>query len=126
MEHPEWADGEILKKDLHLVKHTFKKKFLTKTRDEWTQIFAELDACVEPVLSIAEAVNDPHNIERGMWPDVPLPTVPQKTVKQLGCPIKLSKCPPEYKFAGYPAGYHTREVLTALGYTDDEILNMTK
>lgn len=38
--------------------------FRQRSRDEWVRIFDGTDACVAPVLSIAEAPNDPHLIER--------------------------------------------------------------
>lgn len=34
--------------------------FATRTRQEWTDLFAETDACVAPVLSLAEAPRHPH------------------------------------------------------------------
>ncbi|MGN6306664.1 MAG: CaiB/BaiF CoA transferase family protein [Mesorhizobium sp.] len=39
-------------------------RFLLKTRDDWTKIFADSDACVAPVLSLAEAKDHPHNRAR--------------------------------------------------------------
>lgn len=39
--------------------------FATRTRAEWTAVFAELDACVTPVLSLAEAPQDEHLAARG-------------------------------------------------------------
>ena len=39
--------------------------FRTKTRDAWTEIFAESDGCVVPVLSMDEAPHHPHNQARG-------------------------------------------------------------
>jgi alpha-methylacyl-CoA racemase len=41
--------------------------FATKTRDEWCTIFDGSDACVTPVLSLAEAPYHPHNVERGTF-----------------------------------------------------------
>ncbi|MDO4418699.1 MAG: hypothetical protein Q4C02_10540, partial [Eubacteriales bacterium] len=105
------------------------------------------DACVEPVLTLEEARQDVQVRERGMMPEVPLPaeiagdTVGETpsgtasgnppddataapvaaTVKQPGCPLKLSECPPEYRHAGYPTGYHTREILEKLGLTEEQI-----
>ena len=38
--------------------------FATKTRAEWCALFEGSDACVAPVLSVAEAPHDPHNAER--------------------------------------------------------------
>ena len=34
--------------------------FLTKTRDEWAELFAERPACVTPVLRMSEAPQHPH------------------------------------------------------------------
>ncbi|MGY0499431.1 CaiB/BaiF CoA transferase family protein [Nocardia sp. FBN12] len=44
--------------------------FRTKTRDEWAEIFADVDACVSPVLSPWEAHDHPHNIARSAFIDV--------------------------------------------------------
>lgn len=121
MQQPEWADGRILKTDLSLVKETFRAKFKEKTRDEWTEIFSHCDACVEPVLTLEEAAQDAHINQRGMLPEVVLPQAPAQRVRQLGCPIKLSACPAQYRHAGYPEGWHTGEVLSGLGYTAEEI-----
>jgi alpha-methylacyl-CoA racemase len=35
-------------------------KFVSRTRDEWAQVFAGTDACVTPVLSFTEAAQHPH------------------------------------------------------------------
>ena len=38
--------------------------FKAKTRDQWTALFEGIDACVTPVLSMAEALEHPHNRAR--------------------------------------------------------------
>jgi alpha-methylacyl-CoA racemase len=38
--------------------------FKTRTRDEWAAVFEPLDACVAPVLTLAEAPSHPHNVQR--------------------------------------------------------------
>jgi alpha-methylacyl-CoA racemase len=43
--------------DMHKL---FTERFATKTRDEWTAIFAGTDACVTPVLTWAEAAHNEH------------------------------------------------------------------
>lgn len=42
----------------------------TRTRDEWTGIFDGSDACVAPVLSLAEAPGHAHNVARGTYLDI--------------------------------------------------------
>ena len=41
--------------------------FAERTRDEWAAHFAGSDACVSPVLSLAEAPSDVHNASRGIF-----------------------------------------------------------
>ncbi len=43
--------------------------FLTKTRDEWCALFDGTDACIAPVLSLAEAPHHPHNVARQTFVD---------------------------------------------------------
>lgn len=44
-----------------------KTAFASRTRDEWSAIFAGTDACATPVLSPAEAAAHPQNIARGSF-----------------------------------------------------------
>lgn len=39
-------------------------KLKTRSRDEWDAVFRDTDACVAPVLSLAEAAEHPHNLAR--------------------------------------------------------------
>ncbi|MFE0388926.1 CoA transferase, partial [Streptomyces bungoensis] len=48
-----------------------------RTRDEWAQLFADSDACVAPVLSLAEGKDHPHNRARETYLEadgIPQPT----------------------------------------------------
>jgi alpha-methylacyl-CoA racemase len=49
------------------TKTQFAAIFATKTRDEWTAVFADVDACVTPVLSPAEAPSHEHVAHRGTY-----------------------------------------------------------
>ena len=42
-------------------------RFAERTRDEWASHFDGSDACVSPVLSLAEAPTDAHNASRGIF-----------------------------------------------------------
>ncbi len=44
--------------------------FAARTRDEWAEVFAPLDACVAPVLTLQESLRHPHNVARGSFVDV--------------------------------------------------------
>ena len=46
------------------LKERFAAIFVTKTRDEWCEIFDGTDACVAPVLTMTEAVTNEHVVAR--------------------------------------------------------------
>ncbi|GAA1794142.1 CaiB/BaiF CoA-transferase family protein [Actinomadura chokoriensis] len=46
------------------MRATFAAAFATRTRHEWTEVFAGSDACVAPVLSLREAAGHPHLADR--------------------------------------------------------------
>jgi len=48
-----------------VIRARFTEVFATRTRDDWARHFAGSDACVSPVLSLAEAPHHPHNAARG-------------------------------------------------------------
>ena len=67
-------------------------------------------------MKLKEALLEDEQVkEREMVVDVKLPLHEDVSVKQLAAAVKLSECPCEYKFAGYPTGYHTKEVIEQLG-----------
>ena len=46
------------------LKEIMTLKIKSKSRSEWVDIFSDSDACVSPVLSMVEAQQHPHNLER--------------------------------------------------------------
>ncbi len=47
--------------------HRIADAFATRTRDEWTAVFAGSDACVAPVLGLGDATRHPHLAARGTF-----------------------------------------------------------
>lgn len=109
-------EGTVYPPNIDEVKAEIRGILKTKTRDEWVEVFSPYDACVQPVLNLKEALLEDEQVkEREMVVDVKLPLHEDVSVKQLAAAVKLSECPCEYKFAGYPTGYHTKEVIEQLG-----------
>ena len=109
-------EGTVWPENVEEVKAQIRGIFKTKTRDEWTAVFEEYDACVQPVLNLEEALlNDEQIKAREMVVEVDMPLHEGVKVKQLATSIKMSECPCKYDVAGYPAGYHTHEIIEKLG-----------
>lgn len=122
IERPEYIEKTVWPEDIDVVKEDIRQVLKSRTRDEWMEIFRGKDVCVEPVLSLKEALlTDEHVKAREMVIDVEVPLTGGSKVKQLGSPIKLSESPAEYRHGGYPLGYHTEEILKSLGYSEEEI-----
>ncbi|MNV82712.1 Formyl-coenzyme A transferase [compost metagenome] len=82
-------------------------------------LFAELDACVEPVLSLGEALCHPQLQARELVTDVPRGDGSSQA--QMACPLKFSQGLPEPRHIGVALGQHTDQVLGELGFSTQRI-----
>lgn len=105
--------------EMDAVKAEIQQEFQKKTQAEWTEIFNAVDVCVEPVLSVDEALAHPHVNARELVVDVPRPEGGSQ--KQIGSPIKFSANPPRYDHIGPALGAHTEEVLAEAGYSEADV-----
>jgi alpha-methylacyl-CoA racemase len=105
--------------DLPTLKQAIQATIVQRTLAEWTTIFQATDACVEPVLDVAEALAHPQTQARQMLVNVPKPD--GTTQHQTGAPIKFSGSEPVYQHIGATLGEHTNEIMQELGYTNVEI-----
>jgi len=117
-------EGGVNPEGVQEVKKRVSEIISKKKLADWMKVFEQVDACVEPVLTLGEALGHPHIIERGMIVDVEIPG--GGSVKQIANPIKFSETQPEYKTIGQPAGTHTKDVLKSLGYTEKDLEDFEK
>jgi alpha-methylacyl-CoA racemase len=89
------------------MKERFAGIFKSRTRDEWTQIFEGVDACVSPVLTPSEAATHRHNVHRG--------TFSADGGLQPNPAPRFSATPGAINAAPSTPGSGTREGLTAWG-----------
>lgn len=72
-----------------------------------------------PINNIADVLADPQVIHRGMIQEVEHPTI--GTLKMLGIPVKLSETPGSVRMAPPTLGQNNIEVLSRLGYSQEDI-----
>jgi crotonobetainyl-CoA:carnitine CoA-transferase CaiB-like acyl-CoA transferase len=98
--------------------------FSTNKRDHWISILRNADMISTHVNTMLEASNDPNLKENNYVTEVWYPEL-NKNMKVHGTPWKFSKTPANIKRAP-KLGEHNLELLNKLGYSDDEIQNLTE
>lgn len=63
-------DAQMNPKQWPVLKEKLTALFKTKTRAQWCELMEGTDICFAPVLSLAEAKEHPHNVERRTFVDV--------------------------------------------------------
>jgi alpha-methylacyl-CoA racemase len=91
--------------------------FKTKTRDEWCEIMEGTDVCFAPVLTMTEAPQHPHNVERGTFTEVAGIVQPAPAPRFSRTPGSIERPPPH-------AGQHSDELLAEIGYDEAKIRSL--
>jgi crotonobetainyl-CoA:carnitine CoA-transferase CaiB-like acyl-CoA transferase len=114
----EFVEGE----QRETLQHTLSDIFKTKSRDEWFDLLTRHDICVGKVYDLNETAHDPHLRARQMIVEVDHPQAGK--VKQVGISVKLSETPGQIRFLAAPMGAHTEEILTAMGYSQEKVVEL--
>ncbi len=75
------------------LRATVTERFLTRTRAEWTEVFAGTDACVAPVLSLTEAPHHPHLAARSTFVEHGGRTQPAPAPRFSATPVSVRTGP---------------------------------
>jgi alpha-methylacyl-CoA racemase len=96
------------------LRELFRETFRSRTRDEWSDVFAGTDACLSPVLSLAEAPAHRHNAGRATFVDV-------DGIPQPAPAPRFSQTPAEPPSPPRAPGADTATIIGALGFGADEV-----
>lgn len=106
--------AQMDKADWPRLTAAYEQVFRQRTRDEWAEIFAGSDACVAPVLTLAEAEHHPHNAARGTF-------LRRDGVLQAAPAPRFDRTPAGEVEAPRAPGGDSAEVLARAGYSEAEI-----
>lgn len=115
---PELADRQMDKAHWPEFKERIAAVMATRTQAEWLEVLEAAGTQYAPILSVAQALENPHNRARGMVAQVDAPGGP---VRQIGSPIHLSDTPAVAPVAGRAPGADTAHILSELDYDDARI-----
>ena len=101
------------------VKAAVRQAIAARPLAEWLAVFAPLDVCVEPVLTVPEMLAAPQTAARGLVVDVPRPG--GGVQRQIASPWRFGESAADYRHVGAPLGQHTAEVLREVGFSEAEI-----
>ncbi len=96
------------------MKQRVEELFKTKTRDEWCDLMEHTDVCFAPVLTMEEATEHPHNVERGTFTEV-------GGVTQQSPAPRFSRTTAEIQGPASHPGQHTDRVLADFGFDSADI-----
>lgn len=96
--------GSLDATDREQVKQAITARIIQQDLAYWQTHFANLDLCVESVLSLDEALHSELAQQRQWLVDVPIAPHSQETVKQMACPIKFSRSKMRYHYIGQALG----------------------
>jgi crotonobetainyl-CoA:carnitine CoA-transferase CaiB-like acyl-CoA transferase len=80
----------------------------------WSDLLADADCCVTPVLNVQEAQTLPHFVARGMWVEVE--TAQGERIQQMAMPVQMSDYVFQVRRSAPTQGQHTDEVLREAGW----------
>ena len=100
------------------------KRFRTKPAKYWLDALEDKGVPCGPVNDMLQALADPQTLARQMVVEVEHSAL--GAVKTLGLPVKFSATPGKVRTGAPLYGEHTREVLYACGFDDQQIERFEK
>ncbi len=107
--------GSQKPEDIAEFKQAIADKMASETFQYWTDVFAKLDCCVEPVLTFKEAAEQPHAQVRNWLSNI---AVKGENLKQLSNPIYKATT---INNTGGEIGSDTQVVLAEVGFSESDI-----
>lgn len=106
------------------IQQKLESYFLSKTLKDLEPIFENEDACLSPIKTIAEVVEDKHLRDRKMVFEVDHPKYGK--ILQFGSPFHFSEYECDYRQHPPEHGEHNTEILQSIGISPEEMEELKK
>ena len=119
--HPEWNRPDYFDPGPHqqVLQREIASYFRQKNLAEWVDHFRDTDCCCEPIMNLAEVMDDPDMRARQMVVDMVHES--WGAYRQLGIASKFSLTPGTIRTHAPELGEHTQVILSDLGVSPGEI-----
>ncbi|NIN52710.1 MAG: CoA transferase [Nitrososphaeria archaeon] len=112
LNHPSFnVNAKRVQNRAELIK-IIQEKMLTKSQEEWIEIFDRVGLPTGPVYDLVEVYKDPHIIHRGMIMEMEHHKAGR--IKQIGVPMRFSETPCSIRIPPPTLGQHNEEILREL------------
>ena len=109
-----------------LVTETLTPTMRTHPTKWWVDRLEQLKIGCGPINTLAQVFADPHVQARGVVVEMPHASLPDRTIKVIANPVRLSESPADYRLPPPLLGQHTDEVLGELGLDAAELGELRK
>lgn len=106
---PDFARQQMDNSSWPQLKQRLTDVFATKSRDEWCSLMEATDMCFAPVLTMSEAAQHPHNVERGTFVEI-------AGMMQPAPAPRFSRTVAEVAMPPAHPGQHSAEILSDWGF----------
>ncbi len=118
----EWISMQFAEEGREELIDAVRDLFKGKTREQWEEIFNQVDACCEPVLDLHEAIDHPVSRSENLW--IKGSSTDGENEIMTGFPLLFSGQPGELRLPPPRHGEHSSEILLAIGYEKKAIAEL--
>ena len=118
-DHPDYANNGDRVRNRGAMVSLLQEYFLARPVADWVKDLQAVNVPCGPINDLADVFADAQVLARNMYQEMPHPTL--GSIKQTGLPIKFSATPGGLDRHPPLLGEHNQEVLTSLGYSEEDI-----